>query len=97
MQDLGLVILVDARKSPVAPALSQALTALQVSCGHSCPRHLNIAGCVGCEHRALLEGVSCPLAITANFCGRAPPSIRLCRRSGLMFCLSRSGNAPFPF
>ncbi|KAM5260033.1 pleckstrin homology domain-containing family G member 4B isoform 2-T2 [Hipposideros larvatus] len=29
VQDLGLVILVDARKSPAAPALSQALTALQ--------------------------------------------------------------------
>ncbi|XP_019479901.1 PREDICTED: pleckstrin homology domain-containing family G member 4B [Hipposideros armiger] len=29
VQDLGLVILVDARESPAAPALSQALTALQ--------------------------------------------------------------------
>lgn len=31
MRELGLVILVDARKSLAAPALSQALAALQVS------------------------------------------------------------------
>lgn len=38
MQELGLVILVDAREGPAAPALFQALTALQVSQGGSCPQ-----------------------------------------------------------
>lgn len=38
MRELGLVILVDARKGPAAPALFQALAALQVSQGDSCPQ-----------------------------------------------------------
>lgn len=38
MRELGLVVVVDAREGPAAPALFQALAALQVSLGDSCPQ-----------------------------------------------------------
>lgn len=38
MRELGLVVVVDAREGPAAPALFQALAALQVSPGDSCPQ-----------------------------------------------------------